>query len=237
MRKNVIVLLVGAILLAGCDPKGLSPEEAQPVENAPSPNQNISTSNKSKTEQQLLPAADGPFGLQMGLTKKNIEDMIGQALKPTEYTNVYLVDRLPKTNDSFENYGLLISPTLGLCKINAIGKDIENDTYGISLRVKFDDLKTSLDSIYGESKKTDLLLPGSIWNEPRDWMRGLNKEERVLYAVWDSKSGALQKSNIEYLLLKAKASDSSSGHLLLQYEFKNHVKCADEINNAKKDSL
>ncbi|PHM37197.1 conserved exported hypothetical protein [Xenorhabdus innexi] len=224
MRKNVIALLVGAVLLVGCDSKELSPEDNQQVDSL-------------KTEQQLLPAASGPFGLQMGLTKKNIEDMIGNTLEPTKVTNVYLVDKLPKKNDSFKIYALFISPTLGLCKIRAIGNDIENDAYGISLRVKFNDLKTSLDSIYGESKETDLLLPSSIWNEPRDWMEGLNKKERVLRAKWESKSEALQKNNVGSLLLSAKASDSSSGYLLLQYEFKNHIECAKEINNANKDSL
>ena len=41
-----------------------------------------STSQSSSSA--LLPPADGPFGLQAGLTKKNIEDMTGEVLKPVD---------------------------------------------------------------------------------------------------------------------------------------------------------
>ncbi|WP_340617519.1 hypothetical protein [Xenorhabdus entomophaga] len=195
-------------------------------------------SNKNEIEQQLLPPADGPFGLQAGLTKKNIEDMTGSNLVPIENSvNLYVADKLPKKNTEFKTYALLISPTAGLCQIRAISKNIKTDSYGISLKSKFEDLKISLDSIYGESKKADFLLPDSIWEKPQDWMMGLYKEERFLSAEWESKSETLEKNYLDSIALEARANDRSDGYLFLQYNFENNKKCKEEIDNTKKSSL
>lgn len=45
----------------------------------------------------LLPAGEGPFGLEAGLSKKNIEDMIGEELKlMANNVNLYTANSLPK---------------------------------------------------------------------------------------------------------------------------------------------
>ncbi|MDC9582997.1 hypothetical protein PSI15_15755, partial [Xenorhabdus sp. PR6a] len=230
--------------LAMLQQKYLSAKYGLATVKASSVNQdNLSTStgisaNKNETKQKRLPPADGPFGLQAGLTKKNIEDMTGSTLTPAKGSvNLYLIDNLPKNNNEFGSYGLLISPTVGLCQIRAIGKDIKTDSHGLSLKSKFEDLKTSLDSIYGKGEKTDFLLSGSIWKEPQDWMMGLYKEERFLSAEWESKSEALQKNNLNFIALGARADSDSEGYLFLQYTFENHKECKEEIENAKKSSL
>ncbi|SFU43984.1 hypothetical protein [Xenorhabdus koppenhoeferi] len=213
------------------------------VKTSSSNQDNLSTStdisvNKNDPKQKLLPPADGPFGLQAGLTKKNIEDMTGSTLTPAKgNVNLYLIDNLPKNNNEFGSYGLLVSPTVGLCQIRAIGKDIKTDSYGLSLKSKFEDLKASLDSIYGKGEETDFLLSGSIWNKPQDWMMGLYKEERFLSAEWKSQNEALQKNNLNFIVLATRADSDSKGYLFLQYTFDNHKECKEEIENAKKSSL
>jgi hypothetical protein len=109
-----------------------------------------SKEDSQSKQQPLLPAGDGPFGLDAGLTKKNIEDMTGQTLDVSETsTNLYFSKNIPKANSNFESYALVISPSVGLCQIRAIGKTINTDSFGIELKSAFEDLKSSLDSIYG----------------------------------------------------------------------------------------
>lgn len=83
------------------------------------------TAKTTQEQPPLLPPAEGPFGLEAGLTQKNIEDMIGAKLKPLpDSVNLYTSDKLPKQNADFEMYGLLISPKAGLCQIRAVGKTL-----------------------------------------------------------------------------------------------------------------
>ncbi|MCW9640987.1 hypothetical protein ORM05_11250 [Klebsiella michiganensis] len=196
---------------------------------------------KAKTTQEqppLLPPAEGPFGLEAGLTQKNIEDMIGAKLKPLpDSVNLYTSDKLPKQNADFEMYGLLISPKAGLCQIRAVGKNIDTDSYGLALKSRFEDLSSSLSSLYGKAETTDLLLAGSIWKEPQDWMMGLNKKERFLSATWKGTKETPLKNNIGAISIEARANSSAQGYVYLQYTFTNDDVCQAEIEGAKKSSL
>ncbi|HBV90875.1 hypothetical protein NIM72_16980 [Pantoea sp. B550] len=202
--------------------------EAKPIEKAVQANNN----------QPLLPPGDGPFGLESGLTKKNIEDMTGEELKPYEgVTNLYTVKFPPKKNTEFEGYGLLISPKSGLCQIRALGKNIDTDSYGLALQSKYKELFDSLSSIYGKPKSTDFLLSGSIWKEPQDWMMALNKKERFLSAQWEESSATPLKNRLTSVSMEVRANDSSKGYVYLQYDFNNIDACNAEIEEAKKSSL
>lgn len=205
-------------------------------------NQTPPTDETRPTHQEekksILPALNGPFGLQEGLTKKNIEDMIGRSIEPVEGNiNLYITSSLPKENSDFTSYGLLISPTVGLCQIRAIGKNIDTDSYGLKLQSTFDDLKKSLDSLYGNGEETDILLSGSIWKNPNDWMMGLIKQERFLSAKWNSDHDAMKKNSLSTIWLEARAQTESSGYILLQYVFNNDNTCQSEIDGERKNSL
>lgn len=196
------------------------------------------TAKTTQEQPPLLPPAEGPFGLEAGLTQKNIEDMIGAKLKPLpDSVNLYTSDKLPKQNADFEMYGLLISPKAGLCQIRALGKNIDTDSYGLALKSKFEELSDSLSSLYGKAETTDLLLAGSIWKEPQDWMMGLNKKERFLSATWKEAKETPLKNNIETISIEARANSHSKGYVYLQYSFKNNDVCQAEIEGAKKNSL
>lgn len=154
------------------------------------------TSTASKSNQQedpvakdaLLPPGIGPFGLQMGLTKQNVEDMTGVTLTAIPNSlNIYTTEVVPKTYNAFETYILLISPKVGLCRIRALSGDINTDSYGLALKSKVKDIAESLTANYGKGKATDVLLPGSLWKEPGDWMIGLLKKERYFGFDWEEK--------------------------------------------------
>lgn len=196
------------------------------------------TAKTTQEQPPLLPPAEGPFGLEAGLTHKNIEDMIGAKLKPLpDSVNLYTSDKLPKQNADFEMYGLLISPKAGLCQIRAVGKNIDTDSYGLALKSRFEDLSSSLSSLYGKAETTDLLLAGSIWKEPQDWMMGLNKKERFLSATWKGTKETPLKNNIGAISIEARANSSAQGYVYLQYTFTNDDVCQAEIEGAKKSSL
>lgn len=198
----------------------------------------IDNSAQASNTQPLLPPGVGPFGLESGLTKKNIEDMIGKELKPFENVpNLYTSQSLPKKNADFEAYGLLISPKSGLCEIRALGISIDTDSYGLALQSKYKELLDSLSSIYGRPEKNDLLLSGSIWKEPQDWMMALNKKERFLSAQWKGTLTAPFKNNLVSVSMEARANNSSKGYIYLQYDFNNIDACNSEIEDAKKSSL
>lgn len=196
------------------------------------------TAKTAQEQPPLLPPAEGPFGLEAGLTQKNIEDMIGAKLKPLpDSVNLYTSDKLPKQNADFEMYGLFISPKAGLCQIRAVGKSIDTDSYGLALKSKFEDLSSSLSSLYGKAETTDLLLAGSIWKEPQHWMMGLENKERFLSATWKGAKETPLKNNIRAISIEARANGSSKGYVYLQYSFTNDDVCQEEIAGAKKSSL
>lgn len=186
----------------------------------------------------LLPAGEGPFGLEAGLSKKNIEDMIGEELKlMANNVNLYTANSLPKKNASFEAYGLLISPTVGLCQIRALGKDIDTDSYGFAIKSRFKEISESLSSIYGKAAQNDFLLSGSIWKDPRDWMMGLYKHERYLSAEWKGTADTPLKNKLSSVSIEARANSSDKGYIFLQYNFNNYNVCETEIEASKKSSL
>jgi len=193
---------------------------------------------QASNTQPLLPPGEGPFGLESGLSKKNIEDMTGEELKPYEgVPNLYTIKSSPKKNAEFEGFGLLISPKSGLCQIRALGKNVDTDSYGIALQSKYKELLDSLSSIYGKPKSTDLLLSGSIWKEPQDWMMALNKKERFLSAQWAGSPATPLKNKLVMVSMEARANGSGEGYIYLQYDFNNIEACAAEIEDAKKSSL
>lgn len=219
---------------------GLAEVKLAPVQNnaATASGKKEATAKTTQEQPPLLPPAEGPFGLEAGLTQKNIEDMIGAKLKPLpDSVNLYTSDKLPKQNADFEMYGLLISPKAGLCQIRALGKNIDTDSYGLALKSEFEELSNSLSSLYGKAETTDLLLAGSIWKEPQDWMMGLNKKERFLSATWKGAKETPLKNNIDTISIEARANSSSKGYVYLQYSFTNDDVCQAEIEGAKKSSL
>ena len=76
-----------------------------------------------------------------------------------------------------------------------------------------------------EYEEADYLLPGSIWDEPEDWMMALRQNERRLQAVW---KGSTLPNEVLTIILDASALSGSQGYLLLQYSFENEELCDSE---------
>src|SRR5262245_25659388 len=125
------------------------------------------------------PSQPAPFGIRMGAKKSELVHI------KQELPNFKVVlDAVPKPHPDLESYVALVTPQTGVCYVKGIGKTVRTSVYGSELRSTFDDLRHQLEGVYGPGKVVDSLKPGSIWNEPKDFMMGLVKSERFLIARW-----------------------------------------------------
>ncbi|MDM3554792.1 hypothetical protein PAK37_18415 [Proteus mirabilis] len=204
-------------------------------------NSQINTKENIKSDnekQSMLPPESGPFGFKIGLTRENIESMItGEIRLVDDEQNLYLTNSSPKKNSEFSSFGLVISPTVGLCQIRAIGNDIKTNSYGQPLRQEFNELVNTLESLYGKPKQEDILLSGSIWRNPQDWMMGLYKQERYLSARWKEQNDNMKENELSSIAVEARADSGSNGYIFLQYTFANNPECVKEIEENKKSSF
>ncbi len=167
-----------------------------------------------------LPAEAGPFGFEMGMTIEQVRRVV--KLEPVDGKGRFLARTAPKPHPAFEAYALAFSPTTGLAKVIALGKDIETKDTGLELRRAFDDLRQSLDAKYGNGERTDLLTAGSTMPSPSWWMLKLNAGEQVLEGLWKASDLPLP-DNLRSILLRAEARSLSQGILVLSYEFTNYT--------------
>ena len=201
------------------------PEAAQPSQPAP-------------TERLSIPPAEGPFGLAAGLSKDEIEAMSGEKLTLlNDQQNLYTLQNAPKPNKSFEQLALVVSPTVGLCQIRAIGVTIKSNSFGNQLQGSFTEMKDALSEVYGKPHVIDSLIPGSIWNEPKEWMMSLKQKERYLSAGWSSTSAKLLKNDLSRIEMEARATGGDNGYYLLQYTFNNWSACEAEEKAKARSSL
>jgi hypothetical protein len=164
--------------------------------------------------------ADGPFGLRMGMTPDDV------GLNHEEVRRgLYKFSTVPQPHSGFEYYILKFAPSTGLCWIKGVGENIQGSAYGVSLRAGFSALKDQISKVYGQPEDMDVLMPGSIWDELRDYMMALVKNERVLISTWDV-SG---KRDLKQVGLMANALRRDVGYLTLEYSFTNKDACDQEL--------
>lgn len=98
-------------------------------------------------------------------------------------------------------------------------------------------MEEKLKKSYGSSVLTDILMPDSIWNEPKDWMTSLLKKERLLSCVWNNDSGATLTDAIQSIHLIATASESDTGYISVEYALTSCAQSDAEINDLQDDVL
>ena len=176
-----------------------------------------------------LPA---PFGLFMGMQHTDFAQPLRE-VAPFKFA----LDVAPKPHPAFSFYVLQITPKHGLSWIKAIGHDVKTSSYGFELKSAFDAMEGKLQNAYGSNTRSDFLMPDSIWNEPKDWMMALLKNERFLSGVWNAKSGAKLTEAIESIYLGTSGLDSDTGYISLEYTLKCGSQAEAEIAAAQDDVL
>ena len=118
-----------------------------------------------------------------------------------------------------------------------IGHTIQTSVYGVELQTAFDSLEKKLSATYGKGKRTDFLMPDSIWNEPRDWMQSFLNRERYLLKVWSSEHGSTLADSLMSVGLVVGALDVNSGNISIEYSFENIASAEAEISAAEDEAL
>ena len=174
-------------------------------------------------------AAQGatPFGLRIGMSRAEVEKLRGYKGPQAGQSLAFVTP--PQPHPDFESYGVVISPTQGLCKVIAIGRDITLNSFGDQLKTAFAETSRALEEKYGKPQVFDYVQSGSIWKEREDWAMSLAKEERTLAAMWE-KPG----SDLGGVLLESIASNSHTGYLRLSYESPTFSACKDEVTKAQR---
>jgi hypothetical protein len=137
-----------------------------------------------------------PFGLKQGMTRAQL----GPKLEKLDAPGMYKLVTVPRPHPDFESYILQIGPTTGLCFVKGVGTDVATSVYGSELKSRFQKVRDQLVAVYGKLQETDMLLQGSIWDEPRDWMAGLLKKERLLFGKWHRDVGSSLKVGLREIL-------------------------------------
>lgn len=152
----------------------------------------------------------GPFGMEWGMTKEQLENVGTLELQHQEelFTSFDFIPK--KSHSAFESYQLILGTDEGLVKIVAYGNDITCNDYGTQLKSEFNSMKDSLVKNYGKVSNTFDFNSSSTWDEADDWMMSLYLDKRVFAVFWE-----LQDISI---MLEAKATSSSKGYIKLTYE-------------------
>lgn len=156
------------------------------------------------------------FGFKAGMTKDQIVAILGGKALIKVDGDIFVFSTAPTPHPEFEEYMCVISSERGLLKVLATTKSIETNDFGETLKGKFLEIQAGVSKAYGQGKSFDFLEEGSIWNDPRDWMMGLLKQERTLSTYW--KPDASQ-DHITIVALKAVALSREKGYVSLGYEF------------------
>lgn len=176
----------------------------------------------------------GPFGLEMGMSKAEIEKKCVLVLISTDY---YEAKKVPLPHSDFETYKLVIDEKFGLCHIIAISGLIETNRYGDKIKEKFDLIEKNLISKYGPNLKYDFVKAGSYWDEPQYWMMGLSKNERVYSAFWSAEDGSTPPEGVRGISLEAMAVSSEDGGIAISYESKNFKSWRAKMQKTEQESL
>jgi hypothetical protein len=159
----------------------------------------------------------GPFGFEAGMSKEQIETLLGSQLQTTKNKNFYYSTKAPLSHSLIERYLLIIDPVRGLVKIIASGKTIQTTRYGDELKAQYSNIKEALTKNYGNySNDFDFVRSGSLWKEPEYFMMGLLKRERTLECFWVLKNNPEKVLSID---LEAKALSQEYGFVMVSYEF------------------
>jgi hypothetical protein len=175
-------------------------------------------------------AADGAFGIAMG---QSVDDLNATAVE----AGWYKTTSPPKPHRLFPEVVVQATPKQGVCFVKGVGENFNSDSFGSEVRSRMNTVAEQIALKYGQPTTTDFLMPGSIWNEPDDWMMGLLKGERFYTISWDSKGNTGSLRSLRSIALVVSATSSDTAWIGLEYYFKNEDNCDREIAQMEAASL
>ena len=123
-----------------------------------------------------------PFGIKFGMSMEELKT-VATIIKEVE-DGFFIINPQKKSN-YFKEYAVSITQKYGVIAITALGNEIENDEYGITIKSEAEKVVKQLTDVYGKPYLVlDELKEGSIWTEPRDWLTSVRKKERDYVYYW-----------------------------------------------------
>ena len=180
---------------------------------------------------------DGPFGLKMGLTYKQLKDIDPSITKFLGMDDIYIMKVVPKPHPDYEQYTVIVRNDIGLGLVLAMTSYFKCTPEGDELKEMYREHSSMLKEIYGTCKENDYLEEGSVWTEPQEFMMGLMKKERELFCSWSTEHGSVMKNSIIDISLIASAKDLVTGYISLSYTFSNMVPSTEEMENRKRSAF
>lgn len=167
----------------------------------------------------LLPAvaASGPFGFSNESTPN------GTHCSQMDDPMWYKCGSAPKAHPDFDYYVIQHHNELGVCFLKAVGKNIKTNSFGSQLTSQTDKIKNQISSKYGPPTKiVDQLMPGSIWNDPEDFMMSMVQKDRLFYIEWKVDAS---KNVFETVGITRQALGTDEGYLNVEYYYPASEKC------------
>lgn len=170
-----------------------------------------------------------PFGFRFGTPKKDLERFVSVP----EVGGVYATTRAPTPHPEFAMYFLVADDSVGLCKVSARSAAISINPFGEQAKRRFREFKEDLVERYGKGEHMDVLTPGSIWDEPRDWAMAMMKEERTVVSIWSKENGDRLPPNISTLGIKISALSVDKATIVAEYESIDAPACLARLKKAR----
>ncbi|MDF1670620.1 MAG: hypothetical protein P1U83_13495 [Roseovarius sp.] len=169
--------------------------------------------------------ADGAFGLEFG-----------QAIPETanEKSDGFYYLKPPKTHPEFETYVISGSDSFGVCRISAIGKDHNDDEWGLSIKAKYEEIIKALEKKYGVGEREEFLRPGALYDDPEDFSRAISKNQRIHQIYWENVSDGPTGLNDLFLTVKADWEDT---YIIIQYRSNSYNDCKIEYMEKANDAF
>jgi len=162
----------------------------------------------------------------------SVSDLRRLGAEPSGTPGVYHMQTAPEPHNRFDLYTLVAGPRSGLCSVRAGGVTLDVNDFGEQLIEEFQRIREAVASKYGRAQTYDYVRDGSLWDAPRHWMMGLEREDRTLATYWLPKEGASLPANLQAISLRARALNVRRGYVALTYEFSNFDQCKAEIDAA-----
>jgi len=158
------------------------------------------------------------FGIEMSkpLSELEVTDDLGDG---------FFIVVAPRPHSEFESYVVVATDETGVCMVRGVGKDHDNDRFGLSVRDSYSSLRSALKKRYGKYERVEFLRSGALWDDSDEWVMSIRQNERAHQAVWEEKSGSELSAGLKDIILEVSATSSDTSWIALQYRFDNMDEC------------
>ncbi|MDY7092974.1 MAG: hypothetical protein SX243_08385 [Acidobacteriota bacterium] len=163
-------------------------------------------------EGSQAPVLTGPFGLEAGAGREQVEEVLGE-LSPVRPA-VFMTSSVPGDWPHLETLSLVITPNQGLCRLQATTALFPSAADGAEVRRRFAELQQRLTQSHGEPSLLDT-ADGKSAGE--SWMADLRQKRAALVAVWNAAGGSELGFNLASVTLSARALKDDEAFLTVDY--------------------